>query len=171
MHFPICPPSTNLKCPLAQTAGNIILLEYDEHDLESIQCLLEGLWGALQYQFGATSPSYAADWERHKAERFAICNAPVLIFLAIDWSSWVPLQTPAAAYTTSPCYHTGIQRCVHEVHGMMKRLTSNGFAHHHPRTWYIQPIDAKAAENKLNCGLFPGINWLLRAMIARQQCS
>jgi len=149
--------------------GNILLVEYNEADLESMQRQLEVLWSALQYHFGATAPSYTADWELHKTARFAICDTPVLILLAIDWSSWVPLQTPAADYTQSACYRTGIQRCVSAVHAMMKRLTSNGFAHHHPRTWYIQPIDAKAAENKLNCGLFPGVNWLLRAVIARQQ--
>lgn len=144
-------------------------MEFDESDGEGMRHQLENLWSPLQYNFGATVPSYAIDWELHKAQRLAISDTPVLIFLAVEWSSWVPLHTAAAEYTQSACYRAGIQRCVQIVHTRMRRITSKGLAQHcRPRSWYIQPIDAVATESKLNCGFFPGINWLLRAIVAKQ---
>ncbi len=32
------------------------------------------------------------------------------------------------------------------------------------RQWYVQPIDANRALNQLRCGVFAGLNWLLRAI-------
>ena len=149
--------------------GNIILLDYVENDPEGMQRSLEGLWSTLQYQFGANDSRYSAEWECHKTQRFAVSDTPVLVLLAIDWSSWVPLGTATSTYTKVKCFDTGIQSCVHTVHALMQRVTSAGFAHHHPRPWYIQPIEAKRGESKLNNGLFAGVNWLLRGVIARDQ--
>jgi len=149
--------------------GNIILLDYVENDPEGMRRRLEALWNTLQYQFGATDTRYSAEWEAHKTQRFAVSDTPVLVLLAIDWSSWVPLGTAASTYAKSTCFDTGIQSCVHTVHALMQRVTSAGFAHRHLRSWYIQPIEAKGVESKLSNGLFAGVNWLLRGIIAREK--
>ena len=148
---------------LFQTICNILLVNYDSLCAKRMERSIEELWEALQYQFGANTTAHCQAWESCKEQRFKVSETPVLIFLYIDWTKWVPLGVDPQLYLACPGLRVGISEAVRTVHCLFQKLTANARYQHRPRSWYIQPIDACAPQRKLSNGFLAGINWLLRA--------
>lgn len=112
--------------------------------------------------------------------------APLLVFLSIDPSSQAssPLKlNPASLKLTIPATSEAMLQAQQEVqaieivtavartHEVLLNTIREDSASNSSMPWYIQPYDRSSAlSGPFKNGIYPGINWLIRAM-QKQNCT